>query len=95
MCKEVRLNDKLWFGKYKGKSIRVILDSDRNFLDNLVNKGTIKYGSNIIDYINISKNKYDEWKEPSVFHLNDDTVQNFRHDDWNDYYSENSSNTSI
>lgn len=51
MPKEVRLNDKLWFGKYQGKSIKDVIDSDRGFLDNLVINGRIKYGQNVIDYI--------------------------------------------
>jgi hypothetical protein len=51
MPKEVRLNDKMWFGKHQGITIKNILNVDRNFLDVLVAKGKITYHQNIIDYL--------------------------------------------
>lgn len=54
MVKEVRLNDKLWFGKYKGKTIKDIINCDRNFIENLVTNNKITYNKNVIDYINES-----------------------------------------
>lgn len=52
MSKEVRLNDKMWYGKYQGKTIKFILENDRNFLDILIDKGKISYHKNVLDYLN-------------------------------------------
>jgi hypothetical protein len=57
MPKEIRLNDKIWFGKYKGNPVKVILDGDRQFLENLILKGKITYGQNILDYLNENHKK--------------------------------------
>jgi len=72
MPKEIRLNDKIWFGKYKGKTVKVILNGDKQFLDNLVERGKIIYGKNIIDYLDgdPKKGKLNSsgawWDEPLV-----------------------------
>lgn len=75
MAKEVRLNDKWWYGKHKDRSIREILDCDRMFLEDLVYKGKIKFHQNIQDYLNGNyrpeKKRYfvpdddDQWWRPS------------------------------
>ncbi len=51
MPKEVRLNDKIWFGKYRGRTIKDILDYDRCFLDTLLDKGKITYHKNVLDFL--------------------------------------------
>jgi hypothetical protein len=40
--KEVRLNDKMWFGKYKGTRINDIIRTDATFIQKLVKEGKIK-----------------------------------------------------
>lgn len=40
--KEVRFNDKLWFGKYKGKRISDIIKNDPNFIQKLLRDNKIK-----------------------------------------------------
>lgn len=51
MPKEVRLNDKMWFGRWKGKTIKWILDNDMNFLEKLCDRGKISYHKNVVDYL--------------------------------------------
>lgn len=51
MSKEVRLNDKMWFGKYKGKTIKSVVDADMRFLEVLMDKGKISLHQNVKDYI--------------------------------------------
>jgi hypothetical protein len=72
MPKEVRLNDKMWFGKYKDKTIKRIIDSDFRFLETLVEKGKITFHKNVHDYINGDRPKArlrDDprrwWEEPT------------------------------
>lgn len=50
--KEIRLNDKFWFGKYKNKTIKYIIDHDFNYLNSFFHDGKIKYGENILNYLN-------------------------------------------
>jgi len=52
MAKEVRLNDKLWFGKYKNMTFKILLGHDPAYLNNLVDKGKITFHQNIKDYLN-------------------------------------------
>lgn len=52
MAKEIRLNDKWWYGKHKGRSIKEIIDCDRAFLEDLVFKGKITFHEKVQDYIN-------------------------------------------
>jgi len=49
--KTIRLNDKMWFGKYKDHRMMDILNRDRSYLDRLCDSGLIKYDDKIIDYI--------------------------------------------
>lgn len=51
MSKEIRLNDKMWFGRYNGKTIKWIIDNDMNFIDKLIDGGKISYHKNILDYL--------------------------------------------
>jgi len=55
MPKEVRLNDKIWFGKYRGRTIKDILEYDRCFLDTLLDKGKITYHQNVLDFVSKPK----------------------------------------
>ena len=52
MAKEVRLNDKLWFGKYKNLTFKMLLGHDPTYLNNLIDKGKITFHQNIKDYLN-------------------------------------------
>lgn len=58
MIKEVRLNDKIWFGKYKGHTIKEILSIDRHYLDDLMFKNKIVYSENIIKYLEQKNSKF-------------------------------------
>jgi hypothetical protein len=58
MPKEVRLNDKMWFGRYKGRTIMDILECDKSFLDSLLFRNKITYHKNVMDYLNGDGNKY-------------------------------------
>jgi hypothetical protein len=49
--KELRLNDKIWFGKYKDKRVVDVLDLDKNFLDKMVESGKYFYSDNVKNYI--------------------------------------------
>jgi len=40
--KEVRLNDKFWFGKHKGARVSDIIKHDPNFIQKIVKEGKIK-----------------------------------------------------
>jgi hypothetical protein len=51
MPKEVRLNDKMWFGRHKGRSIKEIIDCDYSFLYGLILRNKIIYNKNVIDYL--------------------------------------------
>lgn len=65
--KIVRLNDKMWFGKYLGMSIKDVLMRDKKFLDVLVNKGKISYHENVQDFLNENKeNKGDVWYRQNI-----------------------------
>lgn len=39
--KEVRLNDKLWFGKYKGERISALIKSDASYIQKILKEGII------------------------------------------------------
>lgn len=71
--KEVRLNDKIWFGKYKGVTIKELLNSDRYFLDSLIIKRKIKFSQNVINYLGGNNEKMKKY--PNI-------VFNYNHDDW-------------
>lgn len=58
MPKKVRLNDKIWFGKYRGRTIRDILDYDSHFLDILLDNGKITYHENVLDFLIKQKPKF-------------------------------------
>lgn len=64
MSKEVRLNDKMWFSKYQGKTIKFIIENDKSFIDSLIKSGKIHYSDSVIKYINGKrdyKKKIDVW----------------------------------
>jgi len=52
MAKEIRLNDKMWFGKYKGLTIKKIIDMDRGFLEVMKKKDKIIYSDSVLKYTN-------------------------------------------
>lgn len=69
--KIVRLNDKMWFGKYIGLTIKDILNRDKKFLDNLVNSGLISYHDNVLNYLengneSKSKTEYRWYRTPPI-----------------------------
>jgi len=72
--KKVRLNDKIWFGKYKGHTIKEILSIDKMFIDKMIDKGKIIYDDNILDYLN-QKNKY---SEPKSMVFNEPILNRYR-----------------
>lgn len=49
--KEIRLNDKMWFGKYSGYSIKDIMDRDMLYVDKLISGSKFKINDNIFKYI--------------------------------------------
>ena len=63
MSKEVRLNDKIWYGKYRGRTIRDIVESDLEFLDDLVKKGKITFHKNVQDYLKGDDSPKKNWWE--------------------------------
>jgi len=65
MPKEVRYNDKFWFGKYKNKRIRSILSGDIKYVDSLIEKGMITLDNKLSSHYEALKrdmyrNKEDE-----------------------------------
>lgn len=68
MPKEVRLNDKMWFGKYRGRTIKDLLNIDRYYLDDLVMKNKIIFSKNVTDYLGNKRNhsiSWSNWDEPA------------------------------
>lgn len=49
--KTIRLNDKMWFGKYKNHRMIDILKSDRFYLDSLREQKLIDYDKSILEFI--------------------------------------------
>lgn len=48
--KEVRYNDRFWFGKHKGARIFEIINHDPNFIQKLINENKIKLDSKTTSY---------------------------------------------
>jgi hypothetical protein len=65
--KEVRLNDKMWFGKYKDLSIKDIISRDRMYVESLMMSGKIKYSEKVDSYIrDSSKGSGGSWYSGSI-----------------------------
>jgi len=47
--KTIRLNDRMWFGKYKNMRMVDILEKDKHYLDDLCSKGLINYDEKILE----------------------------------------------
>ena len=92
MSKEVRLNDKMWFGKYQGKSIKDIIHIDKGFLDNLVVTDKIKFNKNILEYIKVHKKYKPRWDDDDHFEYNE---SNWDYDDLQELIRSAYSQTSI
>jgi len=64
MPKEVRINDKMWYGKYKGMTMKDLLYRDRGFLDNMVDRGKIEFHQNVLDYLKNDTKQKKGWEPP-------------------------------
>lgn len=62
--KIVRLNDKMWFGKYKNLTIKDVICRDKDFLDKLMNVGKIGYHDNVIKFIDDTYGKKNDFWMP-------------------------------
>lgn len=67
MIKEVRLNDKMWFGKYKNLSIRDIICKDRMYLESLMLTGKIKYSENVEKYLKEKTKEKPSWADSNWY----------------------------
>ena len=63
--KEIRLNDKMWFGKYKGVRMKDVADRDRMFLDKLLLDNTdFEFAENLKSYLGKRKSFGDNGDRP-------------------------------
>lgn len=65
MTKELRLNDKIWFGQYKGLTIRKIYQIDMPFLDRLISTGRFILAHNVTEYF--EKSEKCTYKSPEAY----------------------------
>jgi len=49
--KKVRLNDKMWFGKYKNMRMSDVLIRDRMYIESLRDQKLIEYDDNILEFL--------------------------------------------
>lgn len=50
MAKELRLNDKIWFGQYKGLTVLKVYQIDKAFLDRLISTGKFTLSKKVIEF---------------------------------------------
>jgi hypothetical protein len=54
----IYLNEKIWFGKYKGKRLKEIIDNDISYVKKLLKENkSISLDNESINYINIKTKK--------------------------------------
>jgi hypothetical protein len=75
MPKEVRYNDKLWFGKYKGKRVKSVL-RDTKYVDSLLEKDMIRLDKKLSCYYESMKREKQRESEEDRYSSWDDNDDN-------------------